>query len=148
MLQHLHHHWLYGRHFHQRKALLQQLFKLPISGNKEKHNTIIESSFLLALTALRSGSIRTTPGLTGLHPCPLQWRRLAPSASLEARRRQTGGTPAAGSREGRGRAERTAASAAGCHSPSAVKKGNNNSYIWTVRVRWTHSPPYWNIFHF
>lgn len=31
MLQHLHHHWLNGRHLNQRKALLQQLFQLGIS---------------------------------------------------------------------------------------------------------------------
>lgn len=31
MLQHLHDHWLNGRHLHQRKALLQQLFKFTIT---------------------------------------------------------------------------------------------------------------------
>ncbi len=36
MLQHLHYHWLNGRHFDEGKALLQQLFKFPVSVTENK----------------------------------------------------------------------------------------------------------------
>lgn len=60
MLQHLHHHWLYGRHFHQRKALLQQLFKLPIS-EKKMENTIQSSTQAFYQLSQRSAQEASEP---------------------------------------------------------------------------------------